>query len=243
MAELVFYYGTMASSKTANALMKRFQYVSKGLEVLLIKPKIDNRSGERTVSSRVGISAEADLVIEPDKDMLYYWHKYLDDNEVPAAIIVDEAQFLTGKQVEDLKIIAEEVDIPVYCYGLRTDFKSKLFEGSKRLFELASRVIEIESICENCGKPAIINAKYSKGRLVTNGAQIDIGGDEKYKAICYTCYVTAKENAELIPGENYWPGCGTSVTELVQMANHPQLKSKKEAQEYLDKLLKGKANE
>lgn len=241
MAELVFYYGTMASSKTANALMKRFQYISKGLGVLLAKPEIDNRSGEKTISSRVGISAEADLVIGKDKDILTYWHQYLDTNEVPDVIIVDEAQFLTAKQVEDLKIIAEEVDVPIYCYGLRTDFKSKLFEGSKRLFELANRVFEIESICEICGKPAIINAKYSKGKLVTAGAQIDIGGDEKYKAICYECYIRAKEQAELIPGENYWPGCGTSVTELTQMAKHPQLKSKREAQEYLDGLLKQKA--
>ena len=243
MAELVFYYGTMASSKTANALMKRFQYISKGLEVLLIKPQIDNRAGEKTVSSRVGIEAEADLVIEKDKDMLIYWHHYLDDHEIPAAIIVDEAQFLTTKQIEDLKIIAEEVNVPIYCYGLRTDFKSKLFEGSKRLFELASRVFEIDSICEICGKPAIINAKYSKGKLVTAGAQIDIGGDEKYKAICYECYIRAKEQAELIPGENYWPGCGTSVTELLQMEQHPRTTSKRAATEYLDGLLKGKANE
>ena len=187
MADLVFYYGAMGCSKTANALMTRFQYIDKGLRVWLIKPEIDTRDdihhedGSITalVKSRVGISGEA-VVIKSDAQI------------VPPAntdlIICDEAQFLTETQVDELKAITETYDIPVYCYGLRTDFRTKLFPGSKRLFELSSTVVQLESIC-SCGKPAIINARFnSKGKIVTAGSQIEIGGDERYKALCYSCW-------------------------------------------------------
>ena len=187
MANLIFYYGAMGCSKTANALMTRFQYIDKGLKVWLIKPEIDTRDdihhedGSITalVKSRVGISGEA-VVIKSDAQI------------VPPAntdlIICDEAQFLTETQVDELKAITETYDIPVYCYGLRTDFRTKLFPGSKRLFELSSNVVQLESIC-SCGKPAIINARFnSKGKIVTAGSQIEIGGDERYKALCYSCW-------------------------------------------------------
>lgn len=184
MADLVFYYGAMGCSKTANALMTRFQYVDKGLKVWLIKPSVDNRSGSYTVGSRIGIQAEADAIIDVDDNIYIRWY-----NEARNAklIICDEAQFLTEDQVDQLKYIAENNDISVYCYGLRTDFRTKLFPGSKRLFEICSKTVELESICE-CGKPAIINARFSNGKLMTRGAQVDIGGDEKYKALCYSCW-------------------------------------------------------
>ena len=187
MADLVFYYGAMGCSKTANALMTRFQYIDKGLRVWLIKPELDTRDdihhedGSITalVKSRVGISGEA-AVIKSDAQI-----------SPPAntdLIICDEAQFLTETQVDELKAITETYDIPVYCYGLRTDFRTKLFPGSKRLFELSSNVVQLESIC-SCGKPAIINARFnSKGKIVTAGSQIEIGGDERYKALCYSCW-------------------------------------------------------
>ena len=187
MANLVFYYGAMGCSKTANALMTRFQYIDKGLKVWLIKPELDTRDdiqhedGTITalVKSRVGISGEA-VVIKANQQI------------IPPAdidlIICDEAQFLTEQQVDELKAITETNDIPVYCYGLRTDFRTKLFPGSKRLFELSSNVVQLESIC-SCGKPAIINARFnSKGKIVTAGSQIEIGGDERYKALCYSCW-------------------------------------------------------
>ena len=187
MANLVFYYGAMGCSKTANALMTRFQYMDKGLKVWLIKPELDTRDdiqhedGTITalVKSRVGISGEA-VVIKANQQI------------IPPAdidlIICDEAQFLTEQQVDELKAITETNDIPVYCYGLRTDFRTKLFPGSKRLFELSSSVVQLESIC-SCGKPAIINARFnSKGKIVTAGSQIEIGGDERYKALCYSCW-------------------------------------------------------
>lgn len=186
MADLIFYYGAMGCSKTANALMTEFQYRERGLNVWLIKPELDTRDDlvkeDGTVvsllRSRVGISSEAAVISATA-------------NIVPPSntnlIICDEAQFLTEVQVEELKAIAETLNIPVYCYGLRTDFKTKLFAGSKRLFELASKVVGLESVC-SCGKPAIINARFSKGRLMTHGSQIDLGGDEKYKALCYSCW-------------------------------------------------------
>jgi thymidine kinase len=184
MAELVFYYGAMGCSKTANALMTRFQYIDKGLHVWLIKPAVDNRSGNYTIGSRVGITAEADAIIEPNDNVYDRWcHEAGSD-----LVICDEAQFLTEDQVDQLKEIAEKANTPVYCYGLRTDFRTKLFPGSKRLFEICSKTVELESICE-CGKPAIINARFNKdGHILTHGAQVDIGGDEKYKALCYSCW-------------------------------------------------------
>ncbi len=184
MAELVFYYGAMGCSKTANALMTRFQYLDKGLKVWLIKPVVDNRAGTMTISSRVGVQAEADAIIENTDSIFYRWQN---EAQTVNLIICDEAQFLTENQVDQLKYIAEKYNVPVYCYGLRTDFKTKLFPGSKRLFEICSKTVELESICE-CGKPAIINARFSNGRLMTRGAQVDIGGDEKYKALCYSCW-------------------------------------------------------
>lgn len=194
MANLVFYYGAMGCSKTANALMTQFQYKEKGLKVWLIKPEIDTRDDIikedgtiiSLIKSRVGISGEA-TVIKSDAQIIPPIGTEL--------IICDEAQFLSEFQVDELKAIAEVWDIPVYCYGLRTDFKTKLFPGSKRLFELSSKVVELESVC-SCGNPAIINARFnSKGKIVTSGSQIELGGDERYKALCYSCWKKlAKEN-------------------------------------------------
>lgn len=196
MADLVFYYGAMGCSKTANALMTRFQYMDKGLGVWLVKPAIDTRDDvavdeagneiAHVVKSRIGISAFA-TTIGADESFFdkYKQRVYLEART--DLIIVDEAQFLADWQVDELKEIAETIGIPVYCYGLRTDFKTRLFPGSKRLFEICSKAVELESICE-CGKQAIINARFSNGKLMTRGAQVDIGGDEKYKALCYSCW-------------------------------------------------------
>lgn len=193
MADLVFNYGAMGCSKTANALMTRFQYMDRGLKVWLIKPAIDNRDGADIIGSRVGISAIADTVIDSNDNII----DLLPIDNIPIKLIIcDEAQFLTEEQVEQLKYIAESYGIPVYCYGLRTDFRTRLFPGSKRLFELASKTIELESICE-CGNPAIINARFNKdGKIMSRGAQIDIGGDEKYKALCYACWKKLVEEQE-----------------------------------------------
>ena len=193
MAKLVFYYGAMGCSKTANALMTRFQYIDKGLRVWLIKPEIDNRDNvinvdgtiTALVKSRVGISGEATVIKSNDR--------IIPPNNTDL-IICDEAQFLSEFQVDELKAIAETFNIPVYCYGLRTDFKTKLFPGSKRLFEIASKVVELESVC-SCGNQAIVNARFNnKGKIVTAGSQIEIGGDERYKALCYSCWKKLSES-------------------------------------------------
>lgn len=214
MGNLIFYYGTMGCSKTANALMTRFQYLQKGKTVWLIKPSIDTRddiidsSGVRLalVKSRVGIEAKAELIDLKTDITLEYVDRYDNfsvrtdnlqknkniiynsSNVFCDVIICDEAQFLTEAQVEQLKDISSNSNTEVICYGLRTDFKTKLFPGSKRLFELADRVVELDNICD-CGKRAIINARISStGKIITHGAQIEIGGDDKYKAICWDCY-------------------------------------------------------
>lgn len=187
MANLVFYYGAMGCSKTANALMTQFQYKERGLNVWLIKPELDtrddiiNEDGSITslVKSRVGISGIAEI-IKANADIV--------PPEATDLIICDEAQFLSEFQVDELKAIAETQNIPVYCYGLRTDFRTKLFTGSKRLFEIASKTVELESIC-SCGNPAIINARFnSKGEIVTRGSIVELGGNDRYKALCYSCW-------------------------------------------------------
>jgi thymidine kinase len=187
MADLIFYTGPMGSAKTAQALMTQFQYKERGNHVWLIKPALDTRETtlfanghpvKTLVKSRIGIEAWAD-VIETDASIV-----------VPAGInliICDEAQFLTAKQVEELKLIADSSNIQVFCYGLKTDFTSHLFEGSKRLLELASKTVELPVVCD-CGNAAVINARLVDNKVVTEGEQIDIGGDEKYKAFCYSCW-------------------------------------------------------
>lgn len=188
MADLIFYTGSMGSSKTAHALMTNFQYTERGKQVWLIKPTIDTREHMRygadgrvvqtLIKSRIGLEEWADA-ISPD------------DLIVPPdgtnVIICDEAQFLTTKQVDDLKHISDAGDITVICYGLRTDFQSNMFEGSKRLLELASTINILPVICD-CGNAAVINARIVDGNIVTDGVQVDIGGDEKYRAYCYACW-------------------------------------------------------
>ena len=192
MSKLHFYYGVMGCSKSANALMLRFQYMEKKKKVLLIKPATDTRDdfidvdGKKKllVKSRVGIYAEA-LPISNEDSI-----KDLYERTNPDVIICDEAQFLTSEQVDQLKNVSSNID--VLCYGLRTDFRTHLFPGSKRLFELADDIHEIESVCD-CGNKAIINARFDKnGKILYAGAQVEIGGDDRYKAVCWDCYNKGK---------------------------------------------------
>ncbi len=191
MSKLYFKFGAMASSKTANALMTRFNYEEKGNRVWLIKPDLDNRddytdeNGNRVtvVKSRIGLSAVAD-VIGRDESVLDRYHAL----ETPDVIICDECQFLTSLQVDQLKYIAEFHDTPVLCFGLRADFQTKLFEGSMRLFEIADSITEIKSVCR-CGKKAIVNARLNEsGKVIIEGNQIEIGGNDKYESMCWGCW-------------------------------------------------------
>lgn len=186
MAKLYFKYGTMGSSKTAQALMCKFNYEQKGFLVHIFKPLVDNRkvvNGKNVIYSRIGLTSSCN---EFDKNFNFLDYK---NNKIKnidkSVIIVDECQFLSKKQVEELKEISQV--LPVICYGLLTNFKTELFEGSKRLVELAESLQEIKSICR-CGRKATINARISNGKIVLEGEEVLIGGDECYEGLCYSCY-------------------------------------------------------
>ncbi len=191
MAKLYYKFGAMGSSKTASALMCRFNYIQKGQSVLLLKPALDTRSKKGEVTSRIGLSAPC-TTFEKDDNLLSI---YESQNPKQDVVIVDECQFCTKKQIDQLRDLAE--DVPVLCYGLKTNFKTELFEGSKRLLEVADSICEIKSICE-CGKKAILNGRFSKNHLVLNGEEVKIGGDESYKSLCYSCYKKEKEKSMLL---------------------------------------------
>ena len=173
MAKLYFRYGAMGSSKTANAIMVQYNYHERGQSALMLKPMLDNRDGERIVGSRSGLSAPCAFVEElADMDLSFY-----------DCIIVDEAQFLKKAQVQQLVDIVDELNIPVICYGLRADFQGNLFEGSHWLMAWADTIEEIKTVCW-CGRKATTNARLMDGRVVKSGAQIVLGGNESYVALC-----------------------------------------------------------
>lgn len=182
MPKLYFRYGTMGSSKTANALMVKFNYEEKGYKVALMKPSTDNRDGIDIIKSRIGLQDKATVISKNDNILKWYIEK----SNSPDVIIIDEAQFLTEKQVNQLKDIAIKY-IPVLCFGLKTDFQTHFFEGSKRLFEIADSIQEIKSICK-CGRKAEVNARISNGKIIKTGEQVQIGGNESYVGMCYKCW-------------------------------------------------------
>ena len=182
--KLYFKYGTMGSSKTAQALITKFNYEEKGMKVWLIKPQLDNRDGDDILRSRIGLTAKA-YVVKQDESL---WQSFNELAENVDVIIADEAQFFQKKQIEDLRDIVSFKNVPVLCFGLRTDFRMETFEGSKRLLELADSIEEIKTICE-CGAKAIVNARLNEqGQVITEGEQIMLGGNDRYVALCYKCW-------------------------------------------------------
>ena len=173
MAKLYFRYGAMGSSKTANAIMVQYNYQERGQKALLVKPQLDNRDGERLVASRCGLSAPCLFIEELTAEIAREYD----------CIIVDEAQFLTKEQVEFLVRIVDVEGIPVVAYGLRADFQGNLFEGSHWLLAWADSIEEIKTVCW-CGKKATFNARLWNGKVVKEGAQILLGGNESYTALC-----------------------------------------------------------
>ncbi len=183
MAKLYFKYGAMGSSKTAQALITKFNYEERGMSVWLIKPSTDTRDGAKMIRSRIGLTAEAE-VIAPNDDIRARFDAIGRRN----VIIADECQFLTPQQVDQLRDIVDEENIPVLCFGLRTDFLTKMFPGSARLFELADSITEIKTICE-CGSKATVNARIGPdGKVVTEGEQVLLGGNDTYLAMCHSCW-------------------------------------------------------
>ncbi len=184
MAKLYFKYGAMGSSKTAQALITRFNYIEMGMRVWLIKPSRDTRDGDNVVKSRIGLSAQA-YVIRPEDDILKIYNE--DFKGRIDVIIADEAQFFSPGQIDEMHEIAAWEDIPVLCFGLRTDFMMHVFPGSLRLFELAESITEIKTICK-CGSKATVNVRFTPdGRVATEGEQVVLGGNETYRAMCYKC--------------------------------------------------------
>ena len=192
MAKLYFKYGAMGCSKTAQALITKFNYEERGMKVLLMKPAIDDREGADVVRSRIGLESPC-LMVPADMDLYRLYEEHYSDCDV---IIVDECQFLTEKQVDELGDLVLEKDIPVLCFGLRTDFLTHLFPGSKRLLEIAESVTEIKSVCR-CGAKATVNARFDDhGNVVYRGAQVLIGGTSRYEAMCRRCWLKRKKEQE-----------------------------------------------
>ena len=200
MAILYFNYGAMGSSKTAQALITKYNYEENDLRVWLIKPSADTRDGAETLRSRIGLEAQVE-VIAPEVDI---YARFLGGKARRSdVIIVDECQFMTEKQIDQLRTIVDEHNIPVMCFGLRTDFQTRLFPGSRRLMEVADTIQEIKTICD-CGAKATVNARINDGYIVTEGAQVVLGGNDSYIAMCHKCYIRGiREHKKIkLHGEN-----------------------------------------
>ncbi|CCZ20680.1 MAG TPA: thymidine kinase [Clostridiales bacterium] len=193
MAKLYFKYGAMGSSKSANALITKFNYEERGMRVWLIKPATDTRDGEGLIASRIGLSAKADIISHEESIIAL-----LDKMSGIDVIITDECQFFTPEQIDELREIVNFRDIPVLCFGLRTDFMTHLFPGSRRLLEVADSITEIKTIC-SCGAKAIVNARIdSEGHVITSGSQVFIGGNDSYVAMCHKCWSRAIKSGEKV---------------------------------------------
>lgn len=183
MAKLYFKYGAMGSSKSAQALITKFNYEERAMSVWLIKPSVDTRDGADMIRSRIGLEAQA-TVITPEENIVDAYHRA----GAHDVIIADEAQFFTPEQIDQLRELVDEEDLPVLCFGLRTDFQTHFFPGARRLMELADSLTEIKTVC-SCGRKATVNARIDgAGRIVTEGSQVLLGGNDSYVAMCHQCW-------------------------------------------------------
>ena len=197
MAKLYFYYASMNAGKSTNLLQADFNYRERGMATMLFTAAIDDRFEEATITSRIGLAAPAtmfDARTDIERSVLIR-HEILSIS----CVLVDEAQFLTGDQVEQLARLADTHNIAVLAYGLRTDFQGQLFEGSARLLALADSLVEIKSVC-TCGRKATMNLRIdAEGRAIRHGAQTEIGGNDLYVALCRKHFVQALEGGPLPP--------------------------------------------
>lgn len=186
--KLYFRYGTMGSAKTALLLTTAYNFEERGMKYACLKPIIDTRDKINVIKSRIGIQRECSWIYH-DTDLYQFAIELFEkENTVFDWLLIDEAQFLSPEQVDQLSRIVDDFGCNVVCYGLRTDFKTNLFEGSRRLFEIADTIDEIKSTC-NCGNKTIVNARIdSNGDFVVEGAQVEIGGDDRYIAVCRKCW-------------------------------------------------------
>jgi thymidine kinase len=181
MAKLYFYYASMNAGKSTNLLQADFNYRERGMRTMLFTAAVDDRFAAGTVTSRIGLGADA-IAFERDTDLIAIVHR--DGEALPACVLVDEAQFLTGQQVDQLAHLADVYGVPVLAYGLRTDFLGELFEGSARLLAIADSLVEIKSVCV-CGRKATMNLRVdASGLPIAEGRQTEIGGNNRYVALC-----------------------------------------------------------
>lgn len=184
MAKLYFKYGAMGSSKSAQALITQFNYEELGMTVWLIKPSTDTRDGADIIRSRIGLQRSAQI-ITPEQNILEEYRKI----GARSVVIADEAQFFTPEQIDQLRELVDSEDVPVLCFGLRTDFLTHFFPGARRLMELADSITEIKTVCA-CGRKATVNARIdANGRIITHGAQVFLGGNDSYIAMCHKCWI------------------------------------------------------
>lgn len=186
--KLYFRYGTMGSAKTALLLTTAYNFEERNIRYLCMKPAIDTREGDSVIRSRIGIERKCEWIF-PETNLYEFAKKYFRKiHDTVDWFLVDEAQFLTANQIDQLSMIVDDFGSNVICYGLRTDFQTNLFEGSKRLFEIADTIDEIKSTC-TCGHKTIVNARIdANGDIITEGQQVEIGGDERYMAVCRKCW-------------------------------------------------------
>ncbi len=182
MAKLYFRYGAMNSSKTANALMVKYNYEERGQKVLLLKPSVDNRERGCIIKSRAGLTEEC-LLVHRDSNIYELVQAYIKELSEISCVIIDEAQFLTRQQVYHLTRLVDGDGIPVICYGLRADFRGELFEGSQYLLAWADTIEEVKTVCW-CGRKAIMNARYQGDKILKEGEQVEVGGNDRYISLC-----------------------------------------------------------
>lgn len=199
IGKLYFRYGTMGSAKTALLLTTAYNFEERGMAYLCFKPVTDTREAKNVIRSRLGIERECKWIYH-DTDLYQSMTHLLEEGGMlPGWLLVDEAQFLTPEQVDQLARVVDDYGCNVICYGLRTDFQTHLFEGSRRLFEIADSIEEVKSTC-SCGRKTIVNARIdSNGDIITEGQQVEIGGNDKYMAVCRRCW-TRKRIASMTRG-------------------------------------------
>ncbi len=190
--KLFFIYGPMGSSKTLRLLSTAYDFEEKGIEILVLKPLKDTRDGLNTIRSRAGLQRPC-VSVDEDIDIYEaiktYDEKLSQDGKKLKWVLVDECQFLTVNQIDELSDVVDYLNINVICYGLRTDFMSRLFPASKRLFEIADDIEEVKSTCECGERKTSINARFDEnGDIIMEGEQVLVGGNDKYKAICRKCW-------------------------------------------------------
>ena len=184
MAKLYFRHGTMGSAKTLNLLAVAHNYRSQNKRVIVMKPRLDDRFGTNVVESRAGLRVNADILLDRDTKLDARQFEGID------CVLVDEAQFLSAAIIEQLRLLTLKPGLPVICYGLRSDFRTRLFEGSTRLMELADSIEEVKVTCQYCNRKAIFNMRLLDGRPTVEGDQIQVGGNESYVPVCHSCYVS-----------------------------------------------------